>query len=165
MTGERIRTIRETQKLTQAEFAEKLNTTRDRIANYELGRVKPDISFLDYICKVFDVNFEWLRTGKGEMFTVSSDFSLDELIKKHNLSDIKVDIIKAFIELDNDICEALITHFKKIFNTYDTVKKDDAEFADEISIDKEVESYRKELEAEKNSKTSSASELTKENAG
>lgn len=57
--------------MSQTDFAKQLGTTRDVIGNIEYDRLKrPDQKETLYklICKEFNVNEEWLRTGEGEMF-------------------------------------------------------------------------------------------------
>ena len=55
-------------KMTQEEFANKLNLSRSFINQIEVGAKNPsDRTILD-ICKEFNVNETWLRTGEGEMF-------------------------------------------------------------------------------------------------
>lgn len=55
-------------KMTQEEFASRLNLSRTFINQIEVGTKNPsDRTILD-ICKEFNVNENWLRTGEGEMF-------------------------------------------------------------------------------------------------
>lgn len=64
----RIREIRQTLGLNQNDFAEALNLKRNSITQIETGRRNPSDRTLLDICKEFNVNENWLRTGKGEMF-------------------------------------------------------------------------------------------------
>ena len=66
--NERIKKIRKACGLTQQEFAERLNIGRGTLANYEVGRNEPIDAVVSLICREFDVNETWLRTGEGEMF-------------------------------------------------------------------------------------------------
>lgn len=66
--NERIRKLRKTLDLTQREFGERLGIKGNTIANYELGRNEPIDAVVSLICREFNVNEEWLRTGEGEMF-------------------------------------------------------------------------------------------------
>lgn len=68
MVIRRIKTVRETLKLSQREFGEKLGVSRDVISNIEYGRVPPKALFLRHICERYHVNAHWLETGEGEMF-------------------------------------------------------------------------------------------------
>ena len=66
--NERIKKLRKTLDLTQREFGERLGIKGNTIANYELGRNEPIDAVLSLICREFNVNETWLRTGEGEMF-------------------------------------------------------------------------------------------------
>ena len=71
--GERIRKIRESlgangKKMSQAEFAKNIGIGATAIGNLEAGIRNPsDRTILD-ICREYNVNETWLRTGEGEMF-------------------------------------------------------------------------------------------------
>lgn len=69
---DRIRKLRKTLDLTQEEFSKRLGITRTAVAQYETGRNDPVSSVVSLICKEFNVNEEWLRTGSGEMFVQMS---------------------------------------------------------------------------------------------
>lgn len=66
--NERIRKLRKTLDLTQQEFASKIGTTANVLTNYETGRRNPSASVINNICKTFNVNETWLRTGESDMF-------------------------------------------------------------------------------------------------
>jgi len=65
---ERMKTLRKELGLTQQELADKLKIKRNTIAKYETGRGEPIDAVVSLICKEFNVNEAWLRTGEGEMF-------------------------------------------------------------------------------------------------
>lgn len=66
--NKRIKELRGCLELTQAEFAEKINLSRNFIALVESqGRTISERTVLD-ICRVFSVNRRWLETGEGDMF-------------------------------------------------------------------------------------------------
>lgn len=54
--------------MTQQEFADRIGIKRNSLANYETGRNTPIDAIIVSICREFNVNEEWLREGKGEMF-------------------------------------------------------------------------------------------------
>ena len=66
--GERIKKLRKYLDLTQQKFGERLGIKGNTVAQYELGRNEPIDAVLSLICREFNVNEEWLRTGDGEMF-------------------------------------------------------------------------------------------------
>ena len=71
--NERIKELRKHLGLTLEEFGKRLGVTRSAIGHLERGeRTLTDQMFLS-ICREFNVNEEWLRTGEGEMFTLQED--------------------------------------------------------------------------------------------
>lgn len=70
--NERIKKVRKVNGLTQQEFAERLNIGRGTLANYEVGRNEPIDAVVALICREFNVDEHWLRTGEGDMFVKRS---------------------------------------------------------------------------------------------
>ena len=66
--NERLKKLRKELDMTQQEFADKLGTARNNIAGYETGKRNPSNAFISLICREFNVNEKWLRTGEGDMF-------------------------------------------------------------------------------------------------
>ena len=69
--GERIEILRKDLSMSRRVFGERLGVSESVIVNIEYDRLKrPDQKEALYklICKEFNVNEEWLRTGNGEMF-------------------------------------------------------------------------------------------------
>ena len=66
--NERLKKLRKTLDMTQQEFADRIGTKRNTIAKYETDTNVPSAAVISLICKEFNVNEEWLREGKGEMF-------------------------------------------------------------------------------------------------
>lgn len=66
--NERIKELRKALGLTQQEFADKIGVKRNSLANYETGRNTPLDAIVVSICREFNANEEWLRTGEGDMF-------------------------------------------------------------------------------------------------
>lgn len=71
--NERIKKLRKTLDLTQQQFADKIRVKRNTVATYEMGRSEPSDSAISLICREFNVNENWLRTGEGEMFEQLTD--------------------------------------------------------------------------------------------
>ena len=66
--NERIRLLRKELGLNQSDFGNKVGVKQGTIAGYESGARTPLDAVVSSICREFDVNEEWLRTGEGEMF-------------------------------------------------------------------------------------------------
>lgn len=78
--NERLKAIRSQIKLNQEEFGKKLSLTKFAISNYENGKTNIPDRVVNDICREFDVNERWLRTGEGEMFEQLTD---QQKIMKH----------------------------------------------------------------------------------
>lgn len=77
--NERLKKLRKTLDLTQQEFADRIGSKRNTIAKYETDTNVPSAAVISLICREFNVNENWLRTGEGDMFT---EMSRDEQIEK-----------------------------------------------------------------------------------
>lgn len=66
--GERVKELRKQINLTQQAFADRLNLKRNTVGSYEVNVVEPSGRTISDICREFNVNETWLRTGEGEMF-------------------------------------------------------------------------------------------------
>ncbi|HEX9058583.1 MAG TPA: helix-turn-helix transcriptional regulator [Clostridia bacterium] len=105
--GERVKLIRKALMLTQKEFAEKIGLKQAAIGLYENGNRNVTDRVISDICREFNVNEEWIRSGNGEMFKkeekLKPEYLEDDLyynaIKKAKASGISVDEIYAAIEL------------------------------------------------------------------
>lgn len=64
---DRIKKIRKDANLTQQAFADRLGLKQNTIAVYEMGKSGISDAVITSICREFNVNEEWLRTGKGNM--------------------------------------------------------------------------------------------------
>ena len=120
--NERLKKLRKTLDLTQQEFANKIGIARGNIGAYEVGKNAPSDAVISLICKQFNVDENWLRTGEGEMFikqtrdeqiasfigTIQSNE--DDSFKKRFVS-----MISALDDSDWDVLEkmVLMIHEKK----------------------------------------------------
>ena len=68
----RIKQIRKELDLTQQEFADRIGIARGNVGAYEVGKNAPSDAVISLICREFNVNEHWLRTGQGEMFVKQS---------------------------------------------------------------------------------------------
>lgn len=64
----RLKKLRKTLNLTQQEFSNRIGIKRNNIACYETGKNTPSDAAISLICREFNVNENWLRTGDGDMF-------------------------------------------------------------------------------------------------
>ena len=102
---DRIKAIRKHYDLTQAEFGDRIGVKGNTITNYENNLRNPSDAIIVSICREFNVNEEWLRTGNGEMFqpiTKNDEISklFGEVLKENN-DDFKRRLISALAKLDD----------------------------------------------------------------
>lgn len=118
---ENLRKARKALKKSQGEFAEPLGMTTSSISNLEIGRTKPLDSFFVLVREVYCMNEEWLKTGKGEMFSPAQKAHSNESIEKAitlfaaqntpeigDLTDQEKRIIRMFRKLDPERKQRII---------------------------------------------------------
>lgn len=114
---ERIRELRKTYlKMSQSAFGERLGVSRDVIKNIELNalaRPEQKLSLIKLMCKEFSVSEDWILNGNEPMFVESDSFSLDEFAKQRGATELELEAMKAYFELDPDIRKMLVQHFKE----------------------------------------------------
>ncbi|GHV04959.1 hypothetical protein FACS189485_11230 [Spirochaetia bacterium] len=82
--GERIRQVRKTSKMTQAEFARAIFISNGYIADLEIGHRKVNDRIVHIISMTFGVNEKWLKDGEGEMFFKTPNEKLRRMISLFN---------------------------------------------------------------------------------
>lgn len=97
---ENIKKLRQELGLTMEEFGKNLGVTRSAISNIENGYRNLTEQMILAICNVYNVNEEWLRDGKGEMFVEDSDSLIEKIISDYPLDELSQTILKTYIELE-----------------------------------------------------------------
>ncbi len=67
-TGNRIKRLRKTEGINQAEFAGPLGIKASYVSMLERNKKNPSDQLLLSICRVYGVSMEWLRDGKGKIY-------------------------------------------------------------------------------------------------
>lgn len=100
--NERLKTLRKSLDLTQAQFAERVGVKPNTISQYESGRNNPTDAVLALICREYGVNEVWLRTGIGPMLvprTRRDDlFDFARRILGGELSDLEAAVVTVLAE-------------------------------------------------------------------
>ena len=105
---DRIKTLRKALHLNQSDFGAKVGVKGNTIGNYEIGLRNPSDAVIFSICREFDVNEQWLRTGEGEMFNQSVESTVDRLCAELHASELESGIIRAYFRIDPRIREPFI---------------------------------------------------------
>lgn len=115
---ERLKQIRKNQKMTQTEFGEKLNLTKNYIYLLEAGENPITDKVIATIKKEFGVNETWLRTGEGEMYDPETkDQRIADLVARLFAEESNphlLNIISAVSQMSAEQIELLIDVAKKI---------------------------------------------------
>jgi transcriptional regulator with XRE-family HTH domain len=104
--GDRIRELRKSLKISQAELAKKIGVSSGNVGDWERGRAKPGVDALINLSKFFNKSIDWLITGEEPK--CSYDEYPDEIVLKKQdikilpLSDTERDIVKKFRELSKE---------------------------------------------------------------
>lgn len=113
---ERIKDLRKNHlKLSQEAFGGRLGVSRSVINNIErnaLARPDQKLSLIKLICKEFSVNEDWLLNGNEPMFIEPDTFSLDEYARQKGATDLELQIVKLYFDLDADTRKTLVSHFR-----------------------------------------------------
>lgn len=65
--GERVKEVRKAQDMTLEEFGKRLSVTKVTMLNIERGNRSLTERMLKDICREFNINEKWLKTGEGDM--------------------------------------------------------------------------------------------------
>ena len=118
--NERLKKLRKSLDLTQQAFANRIGIARGNIGAYEVGKNAPSDAVISLICREFNVNEKWLRTGEGDMF-----FKLDkenELMQwagkvlGNEANSFKKNFIRVLMSLTEDEWELLERKAKELVN-------------------------------------------------
>ena len=116
--NERIRQLRNSLKLSQAEFGAKIGLSQNYIWMIEKGERTPSDRTVSDICREFGVSLAWLEDGVGEMYvqrSMNEELGLmvstlmgeaDESFRKR--------FISAMMELPSEYCPEFEKFLKKI---------------------------------------------------
>lgn len=112
--GERVKELRKTINYTLDKFGGKLGVQKSAISKIEKGENNLTDQMLLSICREFNVNENWLRTGDGEMFadvpiedeyfkaatriSKSGDkFAMQAIIEYWKLDDVSKEVLRDYI--------------------------------------------------------------------
>ena len=112
--GERIREIRASLKMSLETFGEKLGVTRAAMSNIERGQRNLTDQMARSICREYNVNYDYLIYGEGEMFDNLPQTTLDELCKQYNCDELDRSLIEEYLKLDPASRKVLKDYIKNI---------------------------------------------------
>lgn len=110
--NDRIRRLRETLGLNQTDFANKIGVQRSTVSNYEQGSRVPIDAVITSICREFNVNEVWLRTGDGDMFN-EDDTGVDLVTRAMmGQSENKKRLLRIIADMPDDLLDMMMEYLE-----------------------------------------------------
>ena len=113
--GDRVRNIRTALSLTLEKFGEKLGVGKTAISKIEKSERSLTDQMAKSICREYNVSYDYLIYGEGEMFDDLPQTVLDELCIQHHLDDLDRTLIEMYLEMPEQIREYLKQEISKRF--------------------------------------------------
>lgn len=127
---ERIKKIRRAINVTQQEFADRLLVKRNTVATWEGGRSIPQDSVVALICKEFNVNETWLRTGEGDMFNKAETSAVERLCTELKANELERQIISAYFKIEPNIRDSFV---RRLIHEVEAKRNNDMETTSELT--------------------------------
>lgn len=121
--GERVKQIRKSKGMTLEKFGERVGVTKQTVSRIENGVNALTEQMLLSVCREFDVNEQWLRTGEGEMFKERSPseeigYYVEDLLEYDGQGnpfyDMIVEMMKTYVELDGKSQAVIRSYFQSV---------------------------------------------------
>lgn len=142
----RITLVRTELHLTQKEFADKLGMGQSTINMIERGQRKVSKRHIKAICSVYNVNEDWLCSGKGKMFTKNDVTLIKRLKQEYELTDEETELLSVFLELPKETRQSVLD-FGHVF--IQKVLEKHQKSADEMVFDAETARLHKMLDEQR----------------
>lgn len=108
--GSRLKLLRDNAMLNQGSFADSLGLKQGSLSDIERGKAYPSVDVLIKIKSIYNVNLDWLISGKGDMFISSIpsiksidtpgrqvgklvEYLADERIALRNLETVRIPVV------------------------------------------------------------------------
>ena len=122
---ERIRHFRkDILKMTQEEFAGKVNISRSNLGNIETGRITLTDRVVSDICNTFSLSEEWLRTGEGSMYQETDTTLFAAFAKRYALTEEEQAVARYLLALSSEERQAVLHHVLALSDTVRALKFD-----------------------------------------
>lgn len=139
--NERFIELRKACRKSQTDFSKVLGISRSGVADIETGRRNVTEKHLIMLSNwdEYNVNIEWLRTGKGEMFLPTETDTLEKIRQEYHLTDPQFKFVSNFLRLPENEKDVIFNFLSSVFDNSETI---------EDKIQKELDAYRQDLELE-----------------
>lgn len=127
----RIKMVRKALGMTQDEFGKVLGLKRNSVAQIEGGRATSSQTVFS-ICREFNVNEEWLKTGHGQMFNEKEMTELEKIVTSHGLVPEYAEVMEYLLKLPPDSQKAvvnLVMDLTKVISQKEPITENDPQRA------------------------------------
>lgn len=112
--GERVNEVRKSLGLTLEKFGEKLGVTKTTISRIEKGVNNLTDQMAISICREYNVNYDYLMYGEGEMFDALPQTIVDELCAQYDLNDFDKALVEMYVSLPAGSRERIKEYMKQL---------------------------------------------------
>lgn len=112
--GERVNEVRKSLGLTLEKFGEKLGVTKTTISRIEKGVNNLTDQMAISICREYNVNYDYLMYGEGEMFDDLPQTIVDELCVQYGLNDFDKALVEMYVSLPAESRERIKEYMKQL---------------------------------------------------
>lgn len=112
--SERVKEIRKTLDLTMEKFGEKLGVGKTAISNIESGNRNLTEQMSKAICREYNVNYDYLMYGEGEMLDDLPQTIVDELCTQYELNDFDKALVEMYVSLPAESRERIKEYMKQL---------------------------------------------------
>lgn len=112
--GERVNEVRKSLGLTLEKFGEKLGVTKTTISRIEKGVNNLTDQMAISICREYNVNYDYLMYGEGEMFDDLPQTIVDELCAQYDLNDFDKALVEMYVSLSAGSRERIKEYMKQL---------------------------------------------------
>ena len=112
--GERVNEVRKSLGLTLEKFGEKLGVTKTTISRIEKGVNNLTDQLAISICREYNVNYDYLMYGEGEMFDDLPQTIVDELCAQYDLNDFDKALVEMYVSLPAGSRERIKEYMKQL---------------------------------------------------
>lgn len=117
--GERIKAIRKELGLTLEKFGEKLGVTKTTISRIEKGVNNLTDQMARSICREYNVDYDYLMYGEGDMFTDLPKTIVDELCMQFDLDGFDRAVVEMYLDLPAELRQAIKAKVKDMVQKVD----------------------------------------------
>lgn len=101
--GDKLKTLRKSQKQSQQTVADAIGITRATLSNYEINRRQPDLRTLQKICAHFNVNLDYFGIATAdevlELLARAKDIFESDTVSDERKREIHDELMKLYLKI------------------------------------------------------------------